>query len=147
MRKALLFSVPVLLLFFTAVALADDAENAAIIEVVDRAYVQGVHLDSDPDKIRSGMHEAFIMFVLSDKGVTQLMRDAWIERITSSKAKAGDAPRPTTKADIKVLDRAGNAAVVKVDLFHDGKQIFTDYISVYRMSDGWKLVGKVYHRH
>ena len=55
--------------------------------------------------------------------------------------------RPETKADIEVLDRSGDAAVVRVKLFRDGKQIFTDYISLYRFPDGWKLVGKTFHRH
>ena len=39
------------------------------------------------------------------------------------------------------------AAVAKVALFRDGKQIFTDYISLYRFDEGWKLVAKTFHRH
>ena len=145
-RRFSLFTAVVSCLI-VAVASAADPEDAAIIEVVDRAYVQGVHIAGDPDKIRSGMHDSFIMFVHSEKGVTQLTRDAWVERMVSSRTRAANEPRPTIKANITVLDRAGSAAVVKVDLFRDGKQTFTDYISLYRMSEGWKLVGKVYHRH
>ena len=51
------------------------------------------------------------------------------------------------RGDITVLDRAGNAAVAKVALFRGGKQIFTDYISLYKFADGWKLVAKTFHRH
>ena len=125
----------------TAVAFADHTEDAAIIEAVDRAYVHGVHIDADAEKMRSGMHETFVMYVLGEKGVTQVTRDAWIARLATATG------RPDTKANIKVLDRTGNTAVVKVDLFRDGKQIFTDYISMYRTSDGWKLVAKTFHRH
>ncbi len=125
-----------------AVALAQtNTEDAAIIEVVDRAYVHGVHIDGDAEKMRSGMHESFIMFVRTETGVNQVSRDTWIERLAASK------PRPDTKAKIVVLDRTGDAAVVKVELFRDGKQIFTDYISLYRLNGGWKLVGKIFHRH
>jgi hypothetical protein len=131
----------------TAVA-ADTQDDAAIKEVVDRAYVHGVHIDADPAKIRSGMHESFIMFVRNGDAVTQLTRDAWIARIEASNAaRKADAPRPTTTADIQVLDRVGDSAVVRVNLFRDGKQIFTDYISLYRFDSGWKLVGKIFHRH
>ena len=123
---------------------AADADDAAIIDVVNRAYIEGVHLDGDAEKMRSGMHDSFVMFVRTDDGVNQVTRDAWIARL---KPRAADAPRPDVKADIKVLDRTGDAAVVKVNLFRDGKQIFTDYISLYRMKDGWKLVGKTFQRH
>lgn len=140
MKKAL----GVLLTLFATSAFAAGADDAAIIAAVDNAYVHGVHIDADPAKMKAGMDDAFIMFVLTDKGVTQLTRDAWAERLTASKS---DAPRPKTTANIKVLDQSGNAAVAKVDLFRDGKQIFTDYISLYRVNGEWKLVGKVFHRH
>ena len=135
-------------LFATTVMAADSPDDAAIKEVVDRAYVHGVHIDSDPAKIRSGMHESFIMFVRNGDAVTQLSRDAWIARIEAANAaRKPDAPKPTTTADIQVLDRVGDSAVVRVNLFRDGKQIFTDYISLYRVDNGWKLVGKIFHRH
>ena len=123
---------------------AESVDTAAIVEVVDRAYVQGVHLDADAAKMRSGMHESFVMFVKTEEGLNQLTRDAWIARL---KPRAASDPRPDVKAKIAVLDQAGDAAVVKVDLFRGGKQIFTDYISLYRFPDGWKLVGKTFHRH
>lgn len=145
MKKTVI--VLALLVCAVSAAAADDPEHAAIVAVVDQAYVHGVHIDGDADKMRAGMHDSFVMFVRSDKGVTQTTRDAWIERLTASKAKAADAPKPEIKGNITVLDRSGNAAVAKVDLFRDGKQIFTDYISLYRFDDGWKLVAKTFHRH
>lgn len=142
-------SVIVLALLVCAVSAvaADDPEHAAIVAVVDQAYVHGVHIDGDADKMRAGMHDSFVMFVQSDKGISQMTRDAWIERLTASKARAANAPKPEIKGDITVLDRSGNAAVAKVALFRDGKQIFTDYISLYRFKEGWKLVGKIFQRH
>ena len=123
-------------------------DDAAIKEVVDRAYVQGVHIDGDPAKIRSGMHDSFIMLVRNGDQVTALTRDAWIERIEKGKAqRKEEEKRPETKAEIDVIDRSGDTAVARVKLYRDGKQIFTDYISLYRFDSGWKLVGKVFHRH
>lgn len=130
-------------LTFTLSASADDAVNAAIVAVVDEAYVQGIHLDSDAAKVRKGMHESFVMLVRTDSGVNRVTRDEWIARL---KPREASAPRPDVKADIKVLDQTGDAAVVRVHLFREGKQIFTDYISLYRFADGWKLVGKTFQR-
>jgi len=94
--------------------------------------------------MRSGMHESFVMFVRTEDGMNQVTRDAWIARL---KPRAASDPRPDVKANIVVLDHVGDSAVVKVDLFRGGKQIFTDYISLYRFKDGWKLVGKIFQRH
>ena len=146
MKKTRLVALLVCAVFAVSAA-ADDPEHAAIVAVVDQAYVHGVHIDGDAEKMRAGMHDSFVMFVRSDKGVTQMTRDAWIERLTASKAGAANAAKPEIKGNITVLDRSGNAAVAKVELFRDGKQIFTDYISLYRFDDGWKLVAKTFHRH
>ncbi|MDY7095573.1 MAG: nuclear transport factor 2 family protein [Acidobacteriota bacterium] len=133
---------------------ADEATIAAIQEAVDTAYVQGIHIDQDPEKIRAGFHESFIMFIRTDDGIRQVTRDGWIERIEASKAKqaeesSSDEPteKPKTTAKITVLDHTPTAAVTKVDLYRDGEQIFTDYISLYHFEDGWKLVGKTFYRH
>ncbi len=147
MKRTLPAVLALLLIAMAAVAAPADDETAAIVAAVDRAYVHGVHIDNDPELMRAGMHDSFVMFVQSEKGITQLTRDAWIERLAASKAKETNAPKPEIKADITVLDRSGKAAVAKVALFRDGKQIFTDYISLYRFDEGWKLVAKTFNRH
>jgi ketosteroid isomerase-like protein len=137
-----LFLLAICLTFSLSVS-ADDVVNAAIVGVVDEAYVQGIHLDGDAAKVRNGMHESFVMLVRTETGVNRVTRDEWIARL---KPRDPSAPRPDVKAEIKVLDQAGDAAVVRVHLFRDGKQIFTDYIALYRFADGWKLVGKTFQR-
>lgn len=147
--KALRLSLALACVLAATVTFAQTADDgAAIKEVVDRAYVQGVHVDGDGAKIRSGMHDSFIMFVRNGDQMTALTRDAWIQRIEASKAQRKEGEkRPETKAEIDVIDRTGDTAVARVKLYRDGKQIFTDYISLYRFDSGWKLVGKVFHRH
>ncbi|MHB0970954.1 MAG: nuclear transport factor 2 family protein [Thermoanaerobaculia bacterium] len=145
--KRTLISALLLLPIASSLFAADDPEIAAIKAVVDQAYVHGVHIDRDAAKMRAGMHESFVMFVQGESGVSQLTRDAWIERMAKQGTAAATAAKPEIRADISVLDHTGNAAVVKVDLFRDGKQIFTDYISLYRFDDGWKLVAKIFAKH
>lgn len=144
MRKAIVCSLLGLGFVMSWSVRAEDAETAAIVAAVDRAYVQGIHLDADAEKVRSGMHESFVMFVRAENGVNTVTRDQWIARL---KPREASAPRPDVKADITVLDHTADAAVVKVALYRDGKQQFTDYISLYRFADGWKLVGKIFQRH
>lgn len=40
-----------------------------------------------------------------------------------------------------------HAAVARVELWRDGKHTFTDYLSLYRFDDGWKILGKIFQRH
>ena len=96
--------------------------------------------------MRAGMHESFVMFVQSENGVTQTTGDAWIERMSNARPRPEGQPAPAIRGDVKVLDRDGNAAVARVHLFRDGKQLFTDYVSLYKLADGWKLVGKTFVR-
>jgi hypothetical protein len=138
MRKAILLTLLAALPLF-----AQDADTTAITSVVQRAYVEGVHIDADAEKARSGMHESFVMYVRTEEGVNAVPRDEWLGRL---KPRSAGAPRPDVKADISVLDKTTDAALVKVNVFRDGKQVFTDYISLYRFKDGWKMVAKIFQR-
>jgi len=45
------------------------------------------------------------------------------------------------------VDITGAAATVKIDLWRDEVHTFTDYLSLYKFADGWKIVGKTFYRH
>ena len=45
------------------------------------------------------------------------------------------------------MDVTGNAATVRLELYRDGKHAFTDYLSLYRFPDGWKIVSKTFQAH
>jgi len=146
---ALGVSVTLTILFFSPVrsvaeTSAADAVEAAVVE----GYVEGIHREQDVDKIRRGLHEAFVMSILRDGEIAQVTRDEWIGRIESRKAEPGDpGPKPTIDYEFTLLDRSGDAAVAKIDLHRDGKHVYTDYMSLYRFEDGWKIVGKIFEAH
>lgn len=121
-------------------------ERKAIAGVIESAYVQGVHAKFDPAAMRAGMHDSFVMLSQSENGITQTTREAWIERMSNAKPRPADQPAPVVRGDIEVLELDGNAAVARVHLFRDGKQVFTDFISLYKFTDGWKMVGKTFVR-
>jgi hypothetical protein len=126
---------------------ADDTD--AIREVIQQAYIQGIHIDGDGEAIRSGFHPSFVMFVQTDDGIRQVLIEDWISRIEERQAtapgQAGDKPK--VKGEIDVLDQASNAAVARVKVYRGGKLVFTDFMSLYRFEDGWKIVGKIFHSH
>ena len=48
---------------------------------------------------------------------------------------------------IVTLDVTGGAASAKVELYKDGKLVYTDYLSLLEFEDGWRIAAKVYHSH
>jgi hypothetical protein len=129
-------------------AVAEQTGDAADVEAVVRsAYVEGVHVRGDASLMRAGFHPDFLMLVLRDGKMTVVTLDEWAGRIEArAKENPGAAPAPVT-AEFARIDVTGNAAVAKVEIYRSGKHTFTDYLSLYKFPDGWKIVGKIFQAH
>ncbi len=126
-----------------------SAEQQAVVDVVTAAYVDGIHNFRDPAAIRKGFHPDFEMLILSDGKVEKLPIAQWIERIEAQNVKEplpNNPPRATSAA-FPTVEVTGSAAVAKVELTRGGKLVFTDYLSLYKFADGWRIVGKIFYRH
>lgn len=139
-RLCLALAVATSLAALPAVA-ADDP-----IAVVQAAYVDGVHRHSDAAAFRAGFHDSFVMYVNGPDGVTTVTREDWAARLEKAAANP-ERKSPDISADLELVAASGDAAVVKVELSRDGKHLFTDFLSLYRTADGWKIVAKIYQRH
>jgi hypothetical protein len=125
-------------------ALAQSDEDA-IKALVQSAYVDGLQNLGDLEKTRSGFHPDFVLLGLRDGALTRLPIAEWIA--SAEKRKADGAKPPLTTCKFLVVDVTGSAAAVKLELHQNGTRIFTDYLSLYKFPDGWKIVGKIYYRH
>src|ERR1700751_3051453 len=96
---------------------APDAARA----VVQSAYVEGVHANMDPAKMRQGFHPDFRMLMLRDGKLTQVTLEEWIGRMEASAKQNPNAPKPSIRADFPLVEVTANEAVVKVELYRDGK--------------------------
>lgn len=146
MSKTILGSALLLFLFAGALA-ANDVEKKAVMSVVEEAYVKGVHADPNGEAIRKGFHQDFIMFIQDGEKINKVTRDEWITRIEAAKAKNPDAPKPAVKHEFPSVEISGKAAIARVELHRDGKHVFTDFISLYKFEDGWKIIAKTFYRH
>mgnify|MGYP001813382343 CR=1 FL=1 len=135
-----------LVLSLVAAAAPTFAGDSDPIAVVQSAYVDGIHRNSDAAAMKAGFHEDFVMFVNADEGVRMVTRDDWAARIEKA---AADPERKTydISAEVETIGESGNAAVVKVELSRDGKYVFTDFLSLYKTPEGWKIIAKIYQRH
>ncbi len=132
-----------------APATADDEGD--IRDVIQRAYIEGIHINGDSEAIRSGFHPSFVMFSQRDGEIRQTLIENWIAAIEKRKAETPEseakADKPNVKGEIEVLDLAGAAAVARVRVHRDGKLVYTDFMSLYRFEDGWKIIGKIFTSH
>ena len=124
-------------------AMAAEEDRRAIESAIRTAYVEGVHVKGDPALMRKGFHPDFRMFMLREGSLTALTLDEWAARVEKS-ARERTGPAPQIRAEFPLVDITNNAAVARVEIHRDGKHIFTDYLSLYKFADGWKIVGKIF---
>jgi hypothetical protein len=124
-----------------------EQDAAAVRKTIETAYVKGIHTDWDVELIKTGFHPAFTMFIYEGGAVRKLTIDEWSASIGKKKVGQPEGPDYEITAEIPMVDVTGNAAVARVELYKDGDHIYTDYMSLYRFDDGWKIVGKIYHKH
>ena len=127
---------------------AAATEKDDVTRVVTDAYLKGVHINRDAAAMRAGFHPDFRMLVLGADGkMSAVTLEDWAGRIEKAAANP-NAPRlPAVKYEFTQVDVQGTAAVVRVELWRDGVLTFTDYLSLYKFPDGWKIVGKIYFTH
>jgi hypothetical protein len=118
----------------------------AIKKVVTTAYIEGTQNNGSMDDIRKGFHPSFAMLRMLENDVKPLALEDWIRAIeTRRKENAANPVR--TDGKILSVDVMGNAATVKLELHREGKLIFTDYLALYKFTEGWRIVSKTFYRH
>lgn len=124
-----------------------DDDVVAVKTVIEEAYVKGIHIDQNVEAIRKGFHPAFTMFAYKDGEITTTSIDEWIASIEEGKKKSPNRPKVDTKCEFVSVEVSGNAAVARLEMYKDGKHVFSDFMSLYKFVDGWKIVAKIYYRH
>lgn len=147
--KRTALSIIIFLLGMTMIAHAGDNDQVAIKKLILTAYVDGLQNKGDLEVTRNGFYPGFDLLILKNEGIVEkLPIYNWIALAEMKKAKEPARPEgdDITICDFEFIDITGDAAVAKIHLSKNGKRIFTDYLSLYRFPDGWKIVSKIYQR-
>ena len=124
-----------------------DSEEAAVIKVIEDAYMNGVCNIGDVEAVKKGFHEDFSLKGIEKGELFVLPVADWIEGIKKHKA-AGEYPvKVKTHFEYPLIDITGTAAMVKVKFIQAGKHVYTDYLLLLKFEDGWRLTDKIYFRH
>lgn len=124
-----------------------QGEEEAVKQVVTNAYIDGIQNRGNVDDIRKGFHPNFNMIRLINNEIKPLPIEEWIANNEKAKKDNPNAPVSKTEGKFINVDVTGNNAVVKLELYRDNKKVFTDYLVLYKFTEGWRIVSKTYFRH
>lgn len=120
-------------------------DEASIRQVIDQSYVQGIHNRAGLDLISEGFHPGFEMLSINNGLLAKFPIYSWMQSVRKA-MEAGQAVAEPITAEIPMVDVAGTAAVARIELYRGDKHLFTDFMSLYKFEDGWKIVSKIYYR-
>jgi hypothetical protein len=150
-RKAKIMKNTLLFLALALISLQVKANPGTDVEeikrVIDKAYIDGIQNWGDPDVIRQYFVPEFVMLMLVDNEIRKMPIGTWISNMQRQKQANPDGPPFPATVKYLDVDVAGTAAMVKLELYRQGRREFTDYLALYKFEEGWKIVGKTFFRH
>ncbi len=146
MQKQLIVLILAMLPLMTMAGSPEPAEKA-IRQVVSSAYIDGLQNMGCMDAVKAGFHSNFEMLINRDGQLTKLPIKTWIERVEQRKTNPALQNQPKVSGKFLEIDVTGDAAMVKLELYRENTKIFTDYLSLYRFGNDWKIVSKTYQMH
>ncbi len=125
---------------------ADDRTD--VENVIKSSYFNGAFNDLDTESMRKGFHPDFAIFSAKGNEISRYPIDVWIKGIEQRKQNP-DFDKSQARMDCKIarLDITAGCAAAKIEISKNGKMIYTDYLSLLKFGNGWKIVAKVYHAH
>lgn len=132
------------------VAVAQESPDAAdeVRAVVEDCYINGAFNALDPDAMVRGFYPDFAIFSADGEQIKRYSIDDWVAGVRKRKASPDFDPADNVwEHKLPIIEVTGGAASVKVELYRNGKLVYTDYLSLLRFDSGWRIVAKVYHKH
>ncbi len=136
MQRSLLFILTIGFLVspVPARSSANDPEIDAIRAVAD-AYIS-----ADPARLRDAFVPNMNLYTTDDKEALRTIPFAeYLQRVSAN----ANAAREERHSTIDLVDRTGNAAIVKITTIRP-KAAVTDYLSLVRIQKQWKVVNKTF---
>ena len=146
MKRQIVLLGLALLIALQCFAQTAEEEKDAIVELIEESYIGAAYNNIDIAVVKKGFHENFTWQGLHhDRLFTTNLRQ-WIILLEREKWLRPDWNNRTT-AEISVIGIEGNAAVAKVDVFNNRVHELTDFLSVYKFADSWKITNRIADRH
>ena len=122
-----------------------EEDKKAIEKIIQSAYIDGIFNEGDAAKVKEGWHfDCDIVVYRKHKHGEMLIKNpAYV--FVDMFEKGEPALHPGTTCKFKDIIIEGYAAVAIVEVFQEDKQIYTDFMNLYKLKEGWKIVTKSYY--
>jgi len=134
MKTAILFFG----ILFAALSVHAQTSTSQIQQIIEKSYIEGIYTKGDAAAIQAGWHESAEILICDNGDILRNPVTFWIEYFSSNSAIA-----PDITYNFENINIAGNAAVAELSLFRNNVLFSTDFISLHRFADGWKIVSKI----
>ncbi|KAF0204750.1 MAG: hypothetical protein FD170_175 [Bacteroidetes bacterium] len=131
----------------TMLSAQNNTDEDQIKSVIDKAYIEGIHNLGDLEEIRKGFHPGFDLLIMRNNLLSKLPIYTWLETTERRKAENPNGPEHKTTVKYLMIDIVETAAIAKIELYREDKLQFTDYLSLYKFNEGWRIVSKIYQQH
>jgi hypothetical protein len=112
------------------------------IEQTLQTYFDGVY-EGDTAKLGRAVHDVAHLFSVQDGKLQDLPRAQWFELMRARQsAQSQDLPRRDWVMQIDCSSPTTAFAKVQCQL---PPRYFTDYLTLVKLADGWKIVSKTFH--
>ena len=122
-------------------------DRRQIEQIIEKAYIGGIHTTPNLDTLLSGFHREFRMLVRRDDALVKVSPEEFVAMMVTAREANPDAFAEPVSFEIPLVEITGDAAVAQVELSRGGKLLFTDYLSLYRIDDRWQAVAKIFQSH
>jgi len=119
----------------------DSIEIENIKKTVVESYVEGIFLKGDAKLLKKGWHPDCDIVILEKGKMVKLPAKYWVERLEKN-SKPLDPSVTYQFSDVKVT---GYAAIAIIEIYSNGKHLYTDYMCLYKFSNRWKIVTKIFY--
>lgn len=147
MKKIFLLLFMLVVSITALFAVTPDSDEEAIKKVIDEAYIDGLQNGGDLKVTESGFHPGFNLLIFRNNMLEFLPIYNWIQMSSMRRKSQPEQDKEKVSCVYRNIDVTGNAAVAKIELYKSDKLIFTDYLSLYKFEEGWRIVSKIYYRH
>ncbi|HET8996871.1 MAG TPA: nuclear transport factor 2 family protein [Acetobacteraceae bacterium] len=112
------------------------------IEQTLQTYFDGLY-EGDTGKLGRVFHDAAHLFSVAEGKLTDWPRAQWFDMVRNRpSAQTQDLPR---RDWVVQIDRSGPATAFAKVQCQIPPRYFTDYLTLVKLADGWRIVSKTFH--
>ncbi len=124
-----------------------EEEKKAIQKVIQASLVDGYLNNYDVEEIEKGIHREFRSMEVRNNSLSQRKYEDMLAFIKRVRPSHPNGRRVKVSVKFLMVDVIGNIGCAKVE-FYDGPALHgTDFITLMRFDDGWKIIGAVAYEH